>query len=212
MKKKKKELQNSLLLKALDFIETRKSKTLNNFLIIIFSVTFLLLAHWYVPLRLSNVFLSELILNTFLFFIFLAPTLLFINGFFIKNLAIKILHFYLLLIPVLSSWIILFFFIGWLIKGEIYFKSNRLQEIKTKHYLINLYHETIKSDTRMEFIILRQEKEILPGILLYKQLYQKIVSEKNVAGYKIVSSKEGAILLFNNFEEEKYKLKDFIYF
>ncbi|MBW4446694.1 MAG: hypothetical protein KME38_07415 [Spirirestis rafaelensis WJT71-NPBG6] len=179
---------------------------------------------------LSVLFLVNLILKIFSFvfpsfnaiavaLFLLIPFLLIINGFFFRRWWVKLINFWIFLLPsLLSIWIfnnatIIFLLIG------IYQPE---QEIKLKSYNIAVYKSPIWLDTDVQRgFVLKQEKIIFPGIKLAKPIYE----DKNHYLDKIENSqligRDKVVLDFVYYdvgkkrkrkESKEFQVKDFVYF
>ncbi|MCV3214854.1 hypothetical protein OGM63_15235 [Plectonema radiosum NIES-515] len=149
----------------------------------------------------------------------LIPFVLVVNGFFFRRWWLKLINFWIFLLPsLLSLWIfnnatIIFLLIG------IYQPE---QEIKFKYYNIVVYKSPVWLDTDAQRgFILKQEKIIFPGIKLAKPIYEnKNRYLDRIENYQIIG-RDKVILDFVYYdvgkkrkrkESKEFQVKDFIYF
>ena len=149
----------------------------------------------------------------------LIPFLLIINGFFFRRWWLKLINFWIFLLPsLLSIWIfnnatIIFLLIG------IYQPE---QEIKLKSYNIVVYKSPIWLDTDVQRgFVLKQEKIIFPGIKLAKPIYEnKNYYLEKIENYQLIG-RDKVVLDFVYYdvgkkrkrkESKEFQLKDFVYF
>jgi hypothetical protein len=149
----------------------------------------------------------------------LIPFLLIINGFLFRRWWLKLINFWIFLLPsLLSIWIfnnatIIFLLIG------IYQPE---QEIKLKSYNIVVYKSPIWLDTDAQRgFVLKQEKIIFPGIKLAKPIYEnKNHYLDRIENYQLIG-RDKVVLDFVYYdvgkkrkrkETKEFQVKDFLYF
>jgi hypothetical protein len=197
------------------FFKPSKNQPLLNLVIITF-LSVLFLVNLILKI-LSFVFPSFNAIAVALFL--LIPFLLIINGFFFRRWWVKLINFWIFLLPsLLSLWIfnnatIIFLLIG------IYQPD---QEIKLKYYNIVVYKSPIWLDTDVQQgFVLKQEKIIFPGIKLAKPIYEnKNHYLEKIENYQLIG-RDKVVLDFVYYdvgkkrkrkESKEFQVKDFVYF
>ena len=197
------------------FFKPRKNQPLLNLVIIAF-ISVLFLVNLLLKIF-SFVFPSFNAIAVALFL--LIPFLLIINGFFFRRWWLKLINFWIFLLPsLLSLWIfnnatIIFLLIG------VYEPE---QEIKLKSYNIVVYKSPVWLDTDAQRgFVLKQEKIIFPGIKLGKSIYEnKNYYLEKIENYQI-SGRDKVVLDLVYYdvgkkrkrkETKEFQVKDFLYF
>lgn len=168
-------------------------------LIIIFLLSFL---NSVIPvLRFENIKFNY---YYFLIIVIAIPVLLLLNGLKFSKTP-KIINSLILLIPILLS-IIFTIFIYYdlkLIKDDYDPSFEKIKSFQFDNNFVNVYRTNGGATTDFG-IIVRNEREIFPGILLVKKLYSEYHR------YKIEAKKIGNNTI--QIENEKYKVNNFVYF
>ncbi len=197
------------------FFKPRKNQPLLNLVIIAF-ISVLFLANLLLKIF-SFVFPSFNAIAVALFL--LIPFLLIINGFFFRRWWLKLINFWIFLLPsLLSLWIfnnatIIFLLIG------VYQPE---QEIKLKSYNIVVYKSPVWLDTDAQRgFVLKQEKIIFPGIKLAKPIYENKNSYlEKIEKYQLIGRDKVVLDLVyydvgkkrKRKERKEFQVKDFLYF
>lgn len=145
--------------------------------------------------------LSNLI---FIVIIFLIPFLLTMYGFLLKNILVKIIS---IIVGSLISIIALIFILITLINIESTIEAGynpafeKIEIYETEKYEVNTYR-TNGGATTSYGIVIRQEKKIVPGIILVRDIY------KEYPRYDIEYEVDNNILII---ESKEYLLKESVY-
>jgi len=170
-------------------------------LILLLGIFILSILNWMFPvIRFSSHLLNEV----FFLMICIIPTLLIINGFIFKRISIKILNLVLFILPSI------FFLLLGLITIGMDASLEKIDNIDMKYSNVSIYRTNGGATTDFG-IVVRQEKNIFPGIILVKNLY----SEYHMvdASYQVIDPNTIFITITGQQIDKKYfSLNRFVYF
>lgn len=148
-------------------------------------------------------FRCQILNHIFVLFLLFIPWVLFINGFFLKHLISKIINTIVFIIPSILSIPIAFIIIIGLVTFSWKYAFVQIHDYNFKSYSISVYR-TDGGATTSYGVVVRQEKEVIFGLLLVKNLYSKY--HRDDIPIKILNNHEIEI------EGKRIRLKRNVYF
>lgn len=170
--------------------------------ILIFIIYILLLINIKYPVIRFEVRLNDLLFTVALL---LTPILVFIRAFYVKNIIAKLFSIIITAIVAFFSTILAIFLIVniGLIQEEGHdYSFECINQIQKDKYVINSYRINGGATTSYS-VVVRQEKSLISGVLLVKELYYKYHQ------YDVDLHLDGSVLIIDDYE---YNLKDNVYY